>query len=239
MSSRDLKSIDPHSLVSVRLKTFWAMVQLGEDGPDRFKASALANYMVEVHEICTSRQAVEAALRTSGSCVHKNKDGYKLMEEGRKQLLVSSLDGEVIMIEPGKPYSAQNVALKKILSPLKSPVSVCDPYLDLNTLDVLHKNLQKSSLIRVLTQNVQQKPSGVVERQLKELRKEGYSIEVGIYTSSALHDRYIFDNKTFWLSGNSLNHLGNKESFLVRLGGDIHQSMQATFNSRWKGATKI
>ena len=49
----------------------------------------------------------------------------------------------------------------------------------------------------------------------------------------------IINSQTFWLSGNSLNHLGNKESFIVRLGEDLRQSMLAIFNSRWKVSKKV
>ena len=80
---------------------------------------------------------------------------------------------------------------------------------------------------------------GIFSRHLAELRKENYQIEVGVYSSSDLHDRYIMDEKSFWLSGNSLNHLGDKESFIVCLGEDVRQSMMTTFNNRWKVTTKI
>jgi hypothetical protein len=36
-----------------------------------------------------------------------------------------------------------------------------------------------------------------------------------------------------------LNNLGSKESFIVRLGEDVRQSMNVTFKNRWKVATKI
>ena len=91
----------------------------------------------------------------------------------------------------------------------------------------------------ILTQNLIDKPKGSFDRYLSEVKKEGFQIEVGVYSSSDLHDRYIMDNKTFWLSGNSFNRLGNKESFIVRLGKDVHQSMLTTFNNRWKVALKI
>jgi hypothetical protein len=73
-------------------------------------------------------------------------------------------------------------------------------------------------------------------RALQDLAKEGFSVEVRVYGSSTLHDRYIMDGTHFWLSGNSLNGLGSKESFIVSLGGDIHQAMSQTFEHRWKTA---
>lgn len=52
------------------------------------------------------------------------------------------------------------------------------------------------------------------------------------YPSSHLHDRYIMDDSHFWFSDNSLNFLGNKESFIVSLGEDIRSSMSEVSNRR-------
>ena len=161
------------------------------------------------------------------------------MESGRKQLREANGNGEVIAIEAGKPFSAKNIELKKVFSSLSGEIFIADPYLDIHTLDVIVKNVDTTMPVKILTQNLIDKPSGILGRHLAELRKEGYQIEVGVYGSSDLHDRYLMDSNSFWLSGNSLNHLGEKESFVVRLGEDIRQSMMATFNNRWKAAKKI
>ena len=65
------------------------------------------------------------------------------------------------------------------------------------------------------------------------------TVEVRVYKNSILHDRYIISDKNFWLCGNSLNYIGNKESFIVLLGDDIRQNMFSTYNCRWKIATPI
>lgn len=232
-------SIDPHKLDPVKLKAFWVLDQLETDSADRFTAGAIAAHLIERRGIKTSRQAIEYALGTDKKATHKNAKGYKLMEGGRAQLRALANKEEVIVIEAGKPFSAKNVELKKVFSSLAGDVLISDPYLDVNSLDVIFKAVDGSTTVKILTQNLVDKPSGTLGRHLADLRKEGYKIEVGVYSGSDLHDRYIMDAKTFWLSGNSLNHLGEKESFLVRLGEDIRQSMTATFNNRWKVATKI
>jgi len=232
-------SIDPHILDSSKLKAFWALDQMGDGTNDRFNPGQIANFLIEKHAIKTSRQAIEYGLKNGRSAVHKNRAGFKLMEDGRKQLYFLTQKDEVIMIEAGKPFSAKNVKLKKILSSLSGQIDVSDPYIDIQTLDSIFKNVDKKEKIRILTQNVIDKPKGVFVRHLDDLRKEGYQIEVGVYCNSDMHDRYLMDSKTFWLSGNSLNYLGNKESFMVRLGEDVRQSMKASFNNRWKIAKKI
>jgi len=42
----------------------------------------------------------------------------------------------------------------------------------------------------------------------KFAERKGFNIEVRVYKQSTLHDRYIMDDKSFWLSGNSLNYSG-------------------------------
>lgn len=232
-------SINPHTLVPVKLKVYWALDQLEDSRTDRFTSGVLASHLVEKQGVKTSRQAIEYALKTDRSTTHKNSKGYKLMEEGRKQLRESASTGQVVTIEAGKPFSAKNIELKKVFSSLFGEIYISDPYLDVNTLDIIFKNIDKVTPVKLLTQNLIDKPSGTFARNLTELRKEGYKIEIGLYSRSDLHDRYLMDSRSFWLSGNSLNHLGEKESFVVRLGEDIRQSMMATFNNRWRVSNKI
>ena len=232
-------SLDVHTFGDLQLQTLWALEQLSSDTKDRFSGNDIANHLVEICGVSTSRQAVTYALEKDKSVAHKNTGGYKLMEPGRKKLLEQSQDSKVVFIEANKPFSAKNVALKDIFTGLKGETLICDPYIDTQTLDIVFKNSDKKKPIKILTRNVIDKSVGTFARHLADLRSEGYKVEIGVYSSSDLHDRYIMDGQTFWLSGNSLNHLGNKESFIVRLGEDIHQSMLATFNNRWKVAQKI
>lgn len=232
-------SIDIHSLDDLQLQALWVLEHLSDADKDRFSGASIANHLVESCGISTSRQAIRYALEKEKSVVHKSKSGYKLMEPGKKKLRSLVGDSRVIFIEPGKPFSAKNVELKKIFSSLSGQIDVSDPYIDVQTLDSVFKNIDKKHKVRILTQNVIDKPKGVFQRHLNDLRNEGYQVEVGIYSNSDMHDRYIMDSKTFWLSGNSLNHLGSKESFIVRLGEDVRQSMSATFGNRWKVAKKI
>jgi len=232
-------SIDVHSLDDLQLQALWALEQLTDVGSDRFSGASIANHLIEVCGISTSRQAIRYALEKEKLVAHKNKTGYKLMEPGRKKLGSQISDDRVVFIEAGKPFSAKNIGLKKIFSQLNGQIDVSDPYIDMQTLDSVFKNIDKKHKVRILTQNVIDKPKGTFGRHLADLRNEGYQVEVGVYSNSDMHDRYIMDIKTFWLSGNSLNHLGSKESFIVRLGEDVRQSMSATFNNRWKIAVKI
>jgi hypothetical protein len=231
-------SIDVHKLEDVQLKALWTLDKL-HVSKDRLSATEIANYLIENCGASTSRQAVKYALEKEKKLVHKNNSGYKLMEEGRKKLSSVNYNDSVIMIEAGKPFSTKNIVVKDIFDSLKSPTFISDPYLDINTLDLLFKNFDKKKQIKFLTHTIVDKPLGIISRHLNDLRKEGFQIEIGVYSNFDLHDRYIMDDASFWLSGNSLNCIGNKESFIVQLGEDIRQSMLATFNNRWKVANKI
>lgn len=232
-------SLDVHDLGDLQLQALWALEQLSSDAHDRFSATDIANHLIETCGVSTYRQVIGYALEKERYVCNKNKSGYKLMEPGRRKLLEQKLGDKVIFIEANKPFSAKNVALKDVFAGLHGQTLICDPYIDIHTLDVIFKNSDKKKPIKILTKNIIDKPSGTFLLHLTDLRGEGYQVEVGVYASSDLHDRYIMDSKTFWLSGNSFNYLGKKESFIVRLGEDIRQSMLATFNSRWKVTTKI
>ncbi|MDO9183715.1 MAG: hypothetical protein Q7U04_14975 [Bacteriovorax sp.] len=231
-------SIDVHALADLQAKALWVLDNITDDNEDRFSAITISDYLIEKCGFNTSRQAITFALKRDKKICNKNRDGYKLMEYGRKKLLEQTRNN-VIFIESGKPFSAKNIALKEVFSGFVGTVKICDPFVDIYTLDIIFKNIDKKSPVSILTANVIDRPNGTFRRHLEELKQEGFKIEVKIYKESTLHDRYMMDDKSFWLSGNSLNHLGKKESFLILLGSDIYQSMNSVFSNRWKVALPI
>lgn len=232
--SPNVKSIDVYSLPNLSLKAYWVIDSLTTLQKDRFSSTEIANFLIEKIGIKTSRQAIEYALKIDTQACHKNKQGYKLMQNGKNTLYVQN---KVTFIDSGKPFAAKNFTIKEIFGSDYKELLICDPYIDINTLDIVYKNFLTEVPIRILTVNVIDKPQGIFKRQLIDLSKEGFNIEVHIYDKSVLHDRYVISDNSFWLCGNSLNYLGNKESFIVLLGDDIRQSMLSTFNSRWKNST--
>lgn len=234
------EKIDVYCLGELCHRVYWAFDQLENNAKDRFKPSDIANFLVEEKGIKTSVQAVRNILKRKKDIFHNKSGAFKMMEKGRQELLKTTSTEEVIFIDANKPFSAKrNEALKTLISSLKKEVKVCDPYIDLNTLDFIFHNFNKKIPIKLLTANVIDKPKGSFKRQLQEIIQEGFQIEIKVYQSSTLHDRYIIDDSNFWLSGNSLNYLGKKESFIVALGSDIRQSMISVFNSRWKNSSFI
>lgn len=229
--------IDPHALPTVRLKSLWVL--------DHFSGSPMATSSI-VKEllklgISTSPQAVTYSLSKKNGAFHKGTSGYIIMGKGRNELMSarSTNDDKVIYIEAGKPFTGKAKAISSIFSKLSGEIKICDPYIDMRTLQVVFQNLDKSLPVKILTQTINDKPAGTISNTLKELRKEGYTVEVRVNHTGTLHDRYIMDRSVFWYSGNSLNGLGNKESLLISLGADVRQSMLALFDTHWKKASTI
>jgi len=231
--------IDPYTLKSTKAKALWALADLEDLDRDRVTSYRLAKHLVEKCGINISRQAVDSTLKNARNAVHKNKKGYKLMEEGKDELRALTQAGGVTIIEAGKPYTSKRHVLKSILSKMSGFLYVTDPYLDIDTLDAVFGGTEKGLSVRVITSKVAEKTQGEVARYLKDLWLEGYSVEIRKYKSSELHDRYLIDKNAIWISGNSLNHLGSKESFIIKLGDDIRQTMLEVFNRRWRSAQKI
>jgi hypothetical protein len=232
---------DPHTYDRNVERALWVMELVEKEfGIDRLKPSQIAKILTEKIEICTSPQAIAMALKVAKrGMVHKTRDGFKLMEKGRRQLFASGIDKPtVIMIEPGKPFTSKAVLFESVLSKLKGELRICDPYCGPRTLDTLSK-LEKNKRVMVLTQKIEDKPLGNFHRVFKDFKKERGNVEIKLYDKSELHDRYIITEGEIWFMGHGLKDLGMKESFVIRLGKDIRDSMEEVFNRRWKNALAL
>lgn len=233
-----ISQINPHSLPLLKHKIFFAMAKLQTQDKQRFSVKEIADFLIDELGVSTSRQAIEYALGSDRKATHKDRTGYKLMKHGKDQL-APKIDEGVFYIEPGKPFSGKKLATENVLSKLKGEIRICDAYCGISLLNLIYKSFDRKTKVKILTQNIIDKPKGIIADNLRDLRNEGFQIEIKIYTSSDLHDRYVIDEHNAWLSGNSFNDLGNKESFIVLLGVDIRQSVLTTFNLRWKSITNL
>jgi len=238
IDKEQLESIDAHSLPDVMSISLWVMECLGDDQAGYLGASKIAQYIVEELGISTSRQAVHAALTkaVSKKFCHRKDDGFILMKLGQDELLKQMQKEKVILLEPGKPFAA-GIKAESIFSSMKGFIKISDPYVDLKTLDVLYRVANIGIPIRILTSHV--KDESTFKRELQKLHHDGMDIEIRKVSAGVLHDRYFIDDNCFWLSGNSLNNLGKKESFIVMLGADMRGSLNQTFDSRWQSAIAI
>ena len=90
-------SIDVHALVDLQTKGIWVLDNMTNASKDRFSAMAISNYLIEKCGFNTSRQAISFALDRDKKICNKNRDGYKLMEHGRKKLLEQANDNLVFI----------------------------------------------------------------------------------------------------------------------------------------------
>lgn len=230
--------IDVYKINDVELRALWVLEKLSQQ-QKRATSHEISNYLIETCGISMSRQAVTSALSRAKECCHKNKDGYKIMHQGRQKLReIFEKSGDIIILQPNKQYTAK-VILKDIFSALKGQIFICDPYVDVNTLDLLYANVPCGQSVKILTQHVIEKRNRSFKNVLTELNEEGYNISIRSYGSSELHDRYLIDEEKIWHSGNSLNCIGKKESMFILLGPDHRQSMLQLFNQRWKNAISL
>jgi len=236
---KELETFNVHLLPDVLSISLWVIEYLSDKKADRFGSTEIAKYIVDNLGISTSKQAVQAALMKAAKekFCHKERDGFKIMKNGQEELLKQMKKERATLLEPGKPFSA-GVELGNIFSQMVGVVRFSDPYVDDKTLDIIYKHFSDAKLsIKILTSQITNEAR--FKRDLEKMKVEGINIEVRKINKSVLHDRYFIDDKHFWLSGNSLNNLGKKESFIVMLSDGIRQSMLQTFNSRWQSAITI
>ncbi len=233
---------DIHLYDDVRKESFWILeVVEKEFGIDHLMSSQIAEILVEKFRISRSSRAVGSTLGKAVDDGFVNKKGkkneFKLMEKGRIELyLTRSKNPGVFYIEPGKPFSSKMMLFNDILSNMMNKVWICDPYIGVRLLDILHA-LDASIEIRIMTIQVQN--GSAFRRMLIDFEKEHTNTEVRIAPSGELHDRYILSDNGMWLVGHSLKDLGSKESFVVKLDEDIRKSMELVFANRWNVSKKL
>lgn len=233
---------DIHNYDETRNESFWVLeVASKEFDVDWLTSNQIAEILVERFEISRTSRAVGSALGKAfkDGFVHKNEktNEFKLMKKGRDDLyLVQSKNPGVYYIEPGKPFSAKVVLFNKILSEMKNKVWICDTHIGIRLLDILH-TLDPGIDIRMMAIQVHSKD--IFKRSLADFRTEHPSTEVREAPPGEVHDRYVISDSGMWLVGHSLKDLGSKESFIVRVGDDLRNSMESIFEERWSRSKPV
>lgn len=142
------------------------------------------------------------------------------------------------IIESGKTFSGKKLFRDIVLTNVGTYLKICDPYCGVRILDLLTE-ITNNCKISLLTQKVDKEPE--FKRELADFKKElpNIDIEVRIFTANKLHDRYLITDKMCWSIGASLKDLGNKDTLITKLGEDIRQALEETFESRWKTSTLL
>lgn len=148
------------------------------------------------------------------------------MQKGKDALLTQS---SVLIVEPEKAYKGIR-DFQTFLAALTGHIRICDPYIDTKTLDMLTL-IPKKCRIQLLTCNIQK--SKTLRRDYTAYQTQYKNLEIRVLSSGNLHDRYIINEKAMWLLGQSLNGIGKKETFVVRLGEDIRSQVLELFEQNW------
>lgn len=228
---------DPHELDD-RLRAFWVL-RVGQIvGMDVMTPAEISTVLRDVYVIDLPRQRVEGILSRETGTVAKRKKAkkraYQLMGTGTKQL--DTIGTAVTFIEPTQAFSKLR-EVQAILGTLTGGIRVCDPYVELRTLDML-AHCQKADSIELLTVNVKQ-PAGFKQAMKAFDTEHGIGLEVRTLPPGVLHDRFLIHDGGMLTFGTSLNGLGLKQSFVVALGEDIRASVTATFDTDWQRATPL
>jgi hypothetical protein len=228
---------DPHELDD-RLRSFWTLCVGQSVGIDVMTPAEVSTVLRDVYSINVPRQRVEGILsRERGTVANRKKKGkraYQLMGAGSRELDTAAAG--VTFIEPTQAYSKLR-EVHAILGDLTGDLRVCDPYVELRTLDMLAECANADS-IKLLTVNVKQ-ASGFKQAMKAFVTEHGITLDVRVLAPGVLHDRFVIHDGGMLMLGTSFNGLGLRQSFVIALGQDIRASVAATFDADWLRATPL
>lgn len=238
--SADLTGLAPlRGLQDARSQALWTL-WVGKDrvGETTMTPDEISSVLRDAFGISVSRQKIEAALSKKQSAVaRQRKNGlraYQVMQAGIDELTAEA--AVVIFVDPQQALSKIRET-QAVLADLRGDLSVCDPYVDGRTLDLL-ADCKAATSIRLLTVNISKRTA--FERDARAFKKEhGDILDVRVATQRVLHDRYIIHDDGMLFSGTSLNGLGLKQSILVSLGEDLRSTVLRAFNEVWGGASRL
>lgn len=215
-------------------------------GHDRLSAEHIVACL-EAAGVAIKKQSVSKALARAGVRVSANRSLdddtlYRLMTKGEREIASLLGGGElsVVRIDGSSPRTARQ-RLGEVLSGLKGTLRVCDPYYGMRTLDSLDY-FSRSTSVRFLTSKTNESGRKLTGA-LRDFKKERPNIELRSTSSRVVHDRYVLGDDVLLILGHGLKDIGGKESFMICLNAslvpDLIKEMIASFDDRWKAATKI
>jgi len=188
-------------------------------------------------------EIIRAFARAGNKIIVRKADrSYRIAWPGEEYLKSLKIENplSVIYLAPEKPVTAESSLNNLIKSIKKGNLLVTDPYYGLKTLKTLCEFAEYHKSVFFLTAQLGggEKVS-IVNNFLKDLKKEYKNkIEIKIFPNkNELHDRYILSKDIFFIIGQGLKDLGNKESLIIgvedKYGKDIRKILEKTFYERW------
>jgi hypothetical protein len=204
-------------------------------GTDWLTAGEISSSLLKDHGVSLHWKTIETILSGKPKFVARRKKNKKwqftIASAGQEQ--VSSGNNPILFVNPVKAVQAV-LSLHQFLADLKGSVRICDPYLDLLTVQHLEA-FAAATAIRPLTYKISDTPT--LRLALTALGSQGKQVEVRKPTSDILHDRYVIDDVSMLILGTSLNSFGKKQCFVIKAGQDIRTALLNNFNHIWNAAT--
>lgn len=152
-----------------------------------------------------------------------------------KMLLAGEFGTKTFLVKSGETFSGRRLLEEMIFSRLRDDVKVCDPYVDVNTID-LFRVVTNQTKIRLLTSNVSSERQVATETRNFMTQYPNVTIDIGIDRNRTLHDRYLIFHEGAVSFGTSLNHLGNRDTIVSWLPDDVKEALSEVFETRWNAS---
>ena len=135
-----------------------------------------------------------------------------------------------IVLAPGSPFSG-HLELTKILSSVIEYVKICDPWVDIKTLEVL-LSIPSSISIKLLTGDSGKSKKFQSASKAFQVERQLYEMRVG----TGLHDRFIITKNRGWLLGSSIKDFGKKFTAMTLLPDNDAKETEKIYDDLWKNA---
>lgn len=145
-----------------------------------------------------------------------------------------------ILLEPGKPFSAQKV-LRDIFADANRYVKILDPWVNDRSLDPLLyvKNGVKIQFLCSQTGGREKKHR--LARSAKNLQAEKPKFSIRKAKREEMHDRWVITDKGIWSLSQSIKDLGRRETiaFIAPHSRQTKKKVESFFDTQWEKANEI
>jgi len=209
----------------------------------------IENILINYLDIKIGAIQVKRAFARAGNKIFKNPqdDSYKICKPGEDYLKSLKKDEpiSVFYLKSSKPIQAKHTLEALVKNIPRGELRICDPFYGTATFHVLEMILKYHKKVKFLTAALggREKKSNV-QQIIKDFKKEYKSqIEIKTAVKNDTHDRYIIANNLFFIIGQGIKDLGNKESLIVavedKYGRDIRKILINEFDRRWNNAAVL
>lgn len=214
-----------------------------------FSYEDLGMILEEYLDIPINTSRIKKAFARAGNKIIKGygDEGYKISQPGETYLKSLKKDEpiSIFYLRPSKPLQAKHTLEALVKSIPKGELKICDPYYGISTFQVLETILRYHRNIKFLTALIgggEKKTN--IQQLIKDFKQEyGLRAEFKTIDKSDIHDRYIIAKNLFFIIGQGIKDLGNKESLIIavedRYGRDIRKTLTKEFDRRWHNAVAL